>query len=130
MHRSGLVSWTVEDGADYCRISGRRHDNGFEHTVTYTLDEAKAAGLVKADKAGSAWVRFVTDMLYNRAMGRFARRVAPDVLGGLYLSTELVSVQPAPGTVVDCDHMAAVAGDRACPQCGVALAGSVVEVIA
>lgn len=90
IHRSGNFDVTIDDStADRCTVTIKRRDTGFTHTVTYTLDEARAAGLIKAGKDGSAWNRFPTDMMRNRAVGRCARIVAPDVLAGLYLSTEL-----------------------------------------
>lgn len=92
MHRSGLIDITIDDTkADRCVVTLRRRDTRFSHTVTYTVDDAKAAGLIKTDKDGSAWRRFTTDMLRNRAVGRCARIVAPDILAGLYLTTDFDS---------------------------------------
>jgi hypothetical protein len=89
IHRDGRFDMKVDDTKpDRCVVWMRRRDTGFEHTVTYTVDDAKAAGLIRTDKAGAAWSRFLTDMLRNRAVGRCARIVAPDVLAGCYLSTD------------------------------------------
>lgn len=90
IHRSGNFDVVIDDSqADRCSVTITRRDTHFSHTVTYTLDDARAAGLVKTAKEGSAWNRFPTDMLRNRAVGRCARIAAPDVLAGLYLSSEL-----------------------------------------
>lgn len=90
IHRSGNFDVQIDDTqADRCTVTIRRRDTGFTHTVTYTMDEARAAGLIKVGKDGSAWNRFPTDMMRSRAVGRCARIAAPDVLAGLYLSTEL-----------------------------------------
>lgn len=97
MHRSGLIDIAIDDTkADRCAVTLRRRDTGFAHTVTYTVEDAKAAGLIKADKDGSAWRRFTIDMLRNRAVGRCARIVAPDILAGLYLTTDFDSGLVAP----------------------------------
>jgi 5'-3' exonuclease len=54
--------------------------------VSYTLEQAKQAGLVK-DK--SAWMKDPESMCIARASSRLARIVAPDVVGGLYTPDEL-----------------------------------------
>lgn len=108
IHRSGRIDIQIDDAAaDRCAVTMTRRDTGFRHTVTYTAEEAKAAGLIKQDKDGSAWRRFTKDMLRNRAVGRCARIVAPDVLGGLYLTAEIEQTLDADDAVVE------VADDRA-----------------
>lgn len=95
IHRSRMVDMRVDDQQpDQCTVWMKRRDTGFEHTVTYSKADAKAAGLIKDDKPGSAWVRFIKDMLRNRAIGRCARIAAPDILAGLYLTTELEFTEP------------------------------------
>lgn len=103
IHRSGNFDVTIDDRvADRCTVSIKRRDTGFAHTVTYTIDDAKAAGLIKAGKESSAWSRFTSDMLRNRAVGRCARIVAPDVLAGLYLTTDLETpAEPSSVVVVE-----------------------------
>lgn len=102
IHRSRLIDVQIDDtAADRCAVTMTRRDTGFAHTVVYTVDEAKAAGLIKTDKDGSAWRRFTKDMLRNRAVGRCARIVAPDVLGGLYLTAELDQTIDADDSVVE-----------------------------
>lgn len=106
IHRSGNFDVTIDDTqADRCIVSIKRRDTGFQHTVIYTIDEAKAAGLIKAGKEGSAWNRFTSDMLRNRAVGRCARIVAPDVLAGLYLTTDLdTPAEPSTVVVMEAQH--------------------------
>lgn len=106
IHRSGNFDVTIDDSAaDRCAVTIKRRDTGFGHTVVYTVDDAKAAGLIKAGKDGSAWSRFTTDMLRNRAVGRCARIVAPDVLAGLYLTTDLDQpAEPSSVVIVEASH--------------------------
>jgi hypothetical protein len=121
IQRSGIIKIRIEDGDDYCKITMKRLDNGFEHSVTYTDAEAMASNLIKPSKDNSAWQRFRVDMRFNRAFGRCAKRVAADILGGMPLTYELEELRssrvqlPKPG---ECDHFAAVASDTACPACG------------
>lgn len=99
IHRSPLVDLvSIESLPDRCTVTMKRRDSGFEHTTTFTLQDAQTAGLIKQDKDGSAWKRYAQDMLRNRAIGRCARIVAPDVLAGLYLTTDL---QQGPVTTVE-----------------------------
>jgi len=53
--------------------------------VSYTIEEAHVAGLLKKDN----WVKFPADMLYNRALGRGLRRFCPETLGTVYTEEEL-----------------------------------------
>jgi len=121
IQRSGIIRVEVEDGKDYCRVTMTRLDNGYRESVIYTDEEARQSHLIKDGKENSAWNRFPVDMRYNRAFARCARRVAPDIIGGMPLTTELEELRdsrsrrPAPD---ECDHFAAVAGDVACPTCG------------
>ena len=57
-----------------------RRVNGFEFTGRWTLDDAKRAGLLKAD---SGWEKYPENMCMWRAIGFCADVVAPDVTGGL-----------------------------------------------
>lgn len=102
IHRSRLIDLHIDDQQpDGCTVRMQRRDTGFAHTVTYTKADAKESGLIKDDKTGSAWVRFVKDMVRNRAVGRCARIVAPDILAGLYLTTELESPAAPESTIVE-----------------------------
>jgi 5'-3' exonuclease len=55
-------------------------------TITYTIEDAQAAGVVKP---GSAWTKYPADMLTARASSKLARLVYPDVLHGIYTPEEL-----------------------------------------
>jgi 5'-3' exonuclease len=53
--------------------------------LRYTIEEAQAAGLVKA---GSGWVKNPADMLVARASSKLARLAYPDILFGVYAPEE------------------------------------------
>jgi 5'-3' exonuclease len=82
--------------AEYFRITERtseraswetkRKGDPAPTTLTYTLDEAKAAGLVRPN---SGWTRHVSDMLAKTASSKLARLAYPDLLFGLYSTAEM-----------------------------------------
>jgi len=57
-----------------------------EMSLTYTIEEATAAGLVK-EKSG--WVKNPADMLVARAGSKLARLAYPDVVHGIYTREEI-----------------------------------------
>lgn len=61
-----------------CRM--KRADNGFEHTESWTLDDAVIAGLMKPD---SNWEKYPENMCKWRSIGFCADVVAPDVTAGM-----------------------------------------------
>lgn len=92
IHSSGeLKMLEIHDIADdkgnpaACNVHMERV-NGFKYTVTYTMDDAKRANLVKP---GSAWEKYPANMLRWRAVGYCADVVFPDVIGGMLRPEEL-----------------------------------------
>lgn len=69
-----------------CTIWGKRRDTGEEIEVSYHIDEARTAGLIKP---GGGWVKCPQDMLFARCISRLARRLTPDCIGGCYVEGEL-----------------------------------------
>lgn len=62
-------------------------------TVTFTLEEARKAGLVKS---GGGYEKWTQDMLVARVTSRSARRYFPSVVAGLYTPEELSEIAPEP----------------------------------
>ena len=60
-----------------CILHGKRGDNGDTWTISFTMDDAKRAGLVK-----HMYEKYPAAMLYNRAMSFLARQLFPDVIKG------------------------------------------------
>lgn len=56
-----------------------------EMSLSYTIDEARTAGLVKT---GGGWTKNPADMLVARASSKLCRLVYPDVTAGLYSPEE------------------------------------------
>ena len=82
-----------------CTIWGRRRDTGEEMEVSYHIEEARTAGLIKT---GGGWTKNPQDMLFARCISRIARRLTPDCIGGCYVEGELQeTVLKEPVTTLD-----------------------------
>jgi hypothetical protein len=104
IHKSGqLAEMDIQEGTDKngapnsCTVTMER-TNGFSHTITFTMDDAKRAGLVKP-KGG--WEKYPANMLRWRAIGYCADIVFPDLIGGMYRPEELGAVVDADGDVIE-----------------------------
>jgi hypothetical protein len=87
IRRSGLCSsWrVVETTIERCTIETTRVGESEPERETFTLDDAKRAGLDRRD----VWRAYPRDMLRHRAAAGLARRVYPDVVLGCYAPGEL-----------------------------------------
>ena len=68
-----------------CTIETARDKSEPAMTFSYSIDEARKAGLIKP---GSAWAKSPTDMLIARCTSRVARAVFPDCLMGIPYTPE------------------------------------------
>lgn len=69
---------------DMCILKGKRCDNGDTFTCSFSIDDAKKAGIYK-----NVWQTYPEDMLFARALTRLARQLFPDVCKGCYIEGEL-----------------------------------------
>jgi hypothetical protein len=67
-------------------IVGTRKDTGETCEVSFSLEDARKAGLVKPN---GGWEKYPSDMCFARALSRLARRIFPDVIGMAYVENEL-----------------------------------------
>ncbi len=75
-----------------CILHGRRADNGDTWAVTFSMEDAKRAGLAR-----NMYDKYPGVMLYNRAMSMLARQLFPDVIKGAgYTQEELMEIKCAP----------------------------------
>jgi len=98
IRRSGLcASWRViETTIERCTIETTRVGESESERETFSLDDAKRAGLDRRD----VWRAYPRDMLRHRAAAGLARRVYPDVVLGCYAPGELEETQSSsPATV-------------------------------
>ncbi len=94
------VTGTVS--ATKATVTGVRRDTGDTMTVDYTIDDAKAAGLV----GRGVWKQHPKAMLWARAVSTLMRRLFPDVTLGTYTLGELSGAdtwEPGETRVVDAD---------------------------
>lgn len=89
MRRSGIKIEILESTDDKCVLKGTRAE-GDTATVSYTIEDAKKAGLVKPS---GGWVKNPKDMCFARAISRLARQIAPDVIGGCYVEGEIKALE-------------------------------------
>jgi len=69
-----------------CILHGRRADTKDCWTESFSIEEAKKAGIIKH---GGPWTTYPRDMLYARALSRLARQLFPDVIGNTYIKGEI-----------------------------------------
>lgn len=82
---AGHELWVESKSNTAVTVGGKRHGSSREQKVTWTLDDAKSAGLAHKDN----WKQYPRSMLTARAMAELCRDLFPDVIGGLYAVEEL-----------------------------------------
>jgi hypothetical protein len=107
-YQSGLMeNFTIVEqndakGQPYsCTVGGNRI-GGTRYTVTFTMDDAQRAGLVKD---GSGWISYPANMLKWRAIGFWLDIVLPDIQGGMKRADEFGAMVDAGGNVIDAVSM-------------------------
>ena len=83
----------VETTPDHSTWETRRKGESKPRRSTFTIQEAQAAGLVRA---GSGWQKFPQRMLKARAKAFLVRDVYPDLALGLYTPEEIQETVPEP----------------------------------
>lgn len=91
IRRAGHSVTTEKCTTTECVLKGKRSDTKDQDTASFSMEEAKMAGLIKP---GSGWQKFPTDMLYARALSRLARRLFPDIIGCCYVEGEIPREEP------------------------------------
>lgn len=88
--RAGHTAQVTHLDGRLCRMVMKRGDGMPGGSAQWTLIEAKNAGLF--EKKGSPWHFYQEDMLWARCLSRLARRYAPDVTMGFYVTEELDAI--------------------------------------
>lgn len=91
IRRAGHSMQIIESTDLICTIKGKRRDNGDEAIVSYSVQDAQKAGLVRS---GGGWTKFPKDMCFARAMSRLARQLFSDVIGMGYVEGEISDSLP------------------------------------
>jgi hypothetical protein len=93
-----------KDDHRFTTIIIRKDDPGYEHKYTYSLGEAKQAGLYDVGKKTSAWYKFTRAMLRHRADSMCVRMACGEVLGvAKYTPEELGKEVAEDGTPIITD---------------------------
>lgn len=89
--RAAGHSITKDDrsNSSICILKGRRADNGDTWTASFSIEDAKRAGIYR-----NQWDKYPDDMLFARAISRLARQLFPDVIKGCYVQGEIADAQP------------------------------------
>src|SRR4249920_3213159 len=91
----GHQIWTDESSDAKVTVSGQRRGSSKVETSTWTIARAKKAGYTSNRKYDSN----PQEMLYAKAAGEVARKIAADVLAGVGMSVEDIELEePAPTT--------------------------------
>lgn len=90
--RSGRYDFRSKVEADRATVTVYDKGEALD-PVTFTMEDAKAAGLLSNDN----YKKYASDMLFNRAVVRAARRHCPEVIGGaVYLESDDEDAMAAP----------------------------------
>lgn len=100
---AGHSIWIEEATVTKVTVAGRRRDADETSRFTWTLDDARRAGLV----GRPAWKAYPRQMLLARASAELARAIFADAIGGLAATEEIEELaaagsengpEPTPGT--------------------------------
>jgi len=86
IRRAGHDFDIIESTDEICVLEGRRQGKEKPLRVSYSIQDAQRAGLVK-DKGG--WKKVPKDMCFARALSRLARQMFSDVIGIGYVEGEI-----------------------------------------
>lgn len=93
VRRAGHQVRVTESTDERCTVVlTRRDDPGWPVSVTWTVDDARRAGLLKR----GTWQAYPRQMLRNRAVSEVCRLGANDVLAGVIYTAEELEPLPAP----------------------------------
>lgn len=76
-----------------CILHGKRSDNGDTWTESFSIEDAKRAGIYN-DR--TPWGKYPRNMCFNRALSNLARQLFPDVIKGCYEIEELKAFSESP----------------------------------
>lgn len=74
-----------------CILHGKRADNGDTWTESFSIQDAKRAGIYSEK---SAWGKYPRAMLFARALSMLARQLFPDVIKNCYVEGEIRDAIP------------------------------------
>jgi hypothetical protein len=104
--RGHSVTIHVAEDGQSVTVRGRRADTGDEASASFSLDDAKRAGLLK----NNTWQAYPTDMMTWRAVSRLSRQLFGDVvLGAGYAPEEIALAKAQDVAAVEVTRMGEIA---------------------
>jgi hypothetical protein len=94
---AGHDMWVVESTNTKCTVAGRRSNSEHTSTISWTLDDAKRAGLAGRQN----WRTYPRQMLMARATAELARLIFADAVGGLLATEELEDADGEPTDAIE-----------------------------
>ena len=88
MHRHSITKDKRSDDT-ICILHGKRADNGDTWVESFSIEDAKRAGIYR-----NQWLKYPKDMLFARALSRLARQLFPDLICGCYVQGEISDAPP------------------------------------
>lgn len=73
-----------ESTATHCILHGKRADNGDTWTASFSIEDAKRAGIYRQN-----WEKYPEAMCFARALSLLARQLFPDVIADTYVEGEI-----------------------------------------
>lgn len=108
----------MENTEQRCKMVAKRKGNFDPVTVIWTIEDAQRAGLTEKRGPGGGpgtWVKYPKEMLYARAGGQMAHRIAPELFSGVQTREEwedALEVNPAPTVGVTAPARPGSQGDQ------------------
>jgi hypothetical protein len=85
------ISKDKDSNDNICILHGKRADNGDIWKESFSIADAKRAGIYKEN---GPWGKYPRNMLYARALSNLARQLYPDVIKGCYVEGEIRDAGP------------------------------------
>jgi hypothetical protein len=111
-------SGSIEEGNFAVEITATRSDNGQTLSRSFSVAQAKRAGLWVTEQQvsgsdgwkykTSAWWKFPSRMINYRALGFLARDMFPDVLAGIYTTEEAMDMPRETAEVIETESGAKI----------------------
>jgi hypothetical protein len=81
---AGHEIWVEEQTNTRVTVKGRRRNQSHLFTVTWTMDDARKAGIA----GNPAYAKYPRQMLFARASAELVRQMCPEVTGGIVMFSE------------------------------------------
>jgi hypothetical protein len=102
VRRAGHRVSAIEKTNERCTLEGERRDTREVERVTWSLEDAGRANLLK-EKEGAAWQMYPRRMLFARATSELCDSLFADVLVGFSYTPEELGAEPSEEDLLDAE---------------------------